>query len=98
MDTPMLHIEIDKDGVPRTLTKGVKVKMIVQKYLFANEDPVEIAQHYGISLADVHAAFAYYYDNKQAMDADFEEKEALLQKIGISGEELKRRIRSRSQP
>lgn len=38
--------------------------------------PEEIANNYGhLSLAQVHAALAYYYANKGEMDADLEAEE-----------------------
>jgi uncharacterized protein (DUF433 family) len=95
MDAPVIHILLDEDGTPRTINKHVKVQMIVQKHLFAGETLPEIAAHYGLELADVHAALSYYYDNKAAMDADFERKETLLKEVGISGADLKKTILQR---
>jgi uncharacterized protein (DUF433 family) len=95
MDAPVLHILIDAEGIPRTINRRVKVKMIVQKHLFAGEPLWDIANHYGIELSDVHAALAYYYDNREQMDADFERSEALLKEVGVSGEELKAKIQQR---
>jgi uncharacterized protein (DUF433 family) len=95
MDTPHLHILIDDDGIPRTIHRRVKVKMIVQRHIFANEPLTSIAEHYGLDMADVHAAMAYYYDNKEAMDADFERMEALTKQFGVSGAELEAKIRQR---
>ena len=56
-------IYLDDNGTPRTVNRGVKVHMIAQKHLFAGDSIDVVAEHYGITLADVHAALAYYYDN-----------------------------------
>jgi uncharacterized protein (DUF433 family) len=42
----------------------VKVSMIAQRHLKAGETVEAIAAQYGITLADVYAALAYYYDNR----------------------------------
>ena len=92
MDAPVTHILIDESGTPRTINRRVKVKMIIQKHLAGGEGFQDIAAHYGIDLADVHAAMAYYYDNKAAMDADFVRAEALVKEVGVSEAELKEKI------
>ena len=45
MNTPVLHIEIDPDGVPRTINRGVKVKMIAQQHN-AGASVEAIAEHF----------------------------------------------------
>lgn len=95
MNAPVSHIMIDAQGVPRTLQRRVKVKMIVQRYLFAEEALDLIAADYGLSLADVHAALAYYYDNQTAMDVAFAEDETLIKQYGVDGATLKARALKR---
>ena len=97
MDIPILHIRIDDDGIPRTINGFVKVSMIVQKHIFADETLPDIADHYRISLSDVHAALAYYYDNRNEMDAAFERNATLLKEVGVSGADLKAKILKRMQ-
>ncbi len=75
MDVPVLHIELDEQGTPRTINRRVKVRMIAQKHLQAGEPVEAIAEHYGITVADVYAALVYYYDNR----ASFEQHERDLQ-------------------
>ena len=95
MEAPVIHITIDDDGVARTINRHVKVKMIIQRHLFADEPLQDIADYYGISLADTYAAMTYYYDNKAFIDAQFEEAEALAKEYGVSGAELKAKIQER---
>ena len=38
----------------------------------------EIASDYGLSLGDVHAALAYYYDRREAIDARAAADDALV--------------------
>lgn len=91
---PIMLIQIDDDGHARTVNRRVKVHMIALKHRYG-ETIEAIAEHYGISLADVHAALTYYHDNKEAMDAETARKEALARELGVSGEELRMKIEQR---
>ena len=95
MVAPVIHILVDETGLACTINRRVKVKMIVQRHLVAGETLPTLAEHYGIDLADVHAALAYYYDNQAAIDAELARDEALLHEVGVSGEELKASIQGR---
>lgn len=95
MIAPVIHILIDDEGIARTINRRVKVKMIVQKLLVGGETPPAIADHYGIDLADVHAALVYYYDNQAAMDAEFARGESLIQQVGVAGAKLAAQIQQR---
>jgi uncharacterized protein (DUF433 family) len=90
------HIEIVQ-GVARTVNKHIKVKMIASKHLVAGETIDEIAGHYGITRADVHAALTYYYDNQEAFDEIARANEALLKEHGVKAEEHIAQIRARQQ-
>jgi len=95
MNNPVEHIQIDEDGVPRTINKNVKVKMIASKFLYADESAEDIAEHYGIAVSDVYAALAYYYDNKDEYDERERENMAYVKKHGISTEEHLAQLRAR---
>ena len=41
----------------------------------------EIGTEYGLSLADVYAALAYYYDNQVEIDAQMRESEAFVEAL-----------------
>lgn len=68
MQVPTTFILIDDDGHPRTINKRVKVHMIAKKHRYG-VTPVDIAQHYQITLADVYGALAYYHANRADFDA-----------------------------
>lgn len=61
MKPPIEHITIEGDA-PRTRNRNVKVRMIAQMHFDAGGSVDEIAEHYGITVADVYAALAYYFD------------------------------------
>ena len=65
-----------KGGSPRIAGTGVTVKRIAGWHSLGMA-PEEIAAEYGhLTLAQVHAALAYYYANRQEVDADLEDEAA----------------------
>ena len=89
------HIFMDDKGVARTVNRRVKVKMIGEKHIYAGESAVEIAEHYGIDLADVHAALTHYYDHRAEYEKRSDENQRLLHENGQSGREVIRRLRQK---
>ena len=69
------QIEIDSKGVARIAGTGYKVRMIVQERIFCGSSPEEIhEQHPDLTMAQIHCAFAYYYENQAQMDEEIERK------------------------
>ena len=75
------HIEITPGtcgGKPRIAGHRIKVQDVAIWYEEMNLSPHEIIDRYPtITLSDVHAALAYYYDNKQAIQQQIQEDERL---------------------
>lgn len=88
------HIEV-QDGIPRTRNRRVKVKMIATKYLDSGESVEDIAAHYGISLADVHAALAYYFDHQETFEEIERRNQVLGEKYGVQSDAHLAELRSR---
>ncbi len=95
MNAPLEHIEL-VEGSPRTRNGNVKVRMIAQKHLIAGETLAEIAEHYGITLSDVHAAMSYYYDNQAEFERQYREIEAQLEAAKRDSAERLARLRTRA--
>jgi len=71
MKTLDAHIEITKGisgGKPRISGHRITVQNIVIWHERMGMDADEIAIEYGLTLSDVFAALAYYYDNKEDVD------------------------------
>jgi uncharacterized protein (DUF433 family) len=68
------HIWLDDRGVAWVDDTNTKVIEIVLDKMAHGSSPEEIAdQHYGqLSLAQIHAALAYYYDHQAAFNAEIE--------------------------
>jgi len=79
------HIKITPDvcgGKPCIAGHRIRVQDIVIDYEFLSMSPEEILSAYpGITLADVHAALAYYYDNKEEINQFIQEEEEFYRKM-----------------
>ena len=69
-------IEIDEKGVAWVGDTNTKVIEVVLDKIAHGWSPEEIFfQHYGdLSLAQIHAALAYYYDHQSELDAEIERR------------------------
>jgi uncharacterized protein (DUF433 family) len=71
--TVTAHIYLDERGVAWIDDTNVKVIEVVLDKLAHGWSPEEIHfQHSYLSLAQIHAALSYYYDNQQTFDATIE--------------------------
>jgi uncharacterized protein (DUF433 family) len=71
MDTDSSHIEVTPGvagGKPRIAGHRITVQNIVIWHEQLGRSADEIATEYGLSLADVYAALAYYFDHRQEID------------------------------
>ncbi len=72
------HIEISPDiafGKPRIAGHRITVQDIVIWHDRMGHCADEIATDYNLSLADVHAALAYYFDHREEIDRSMREGE-----------------------
>lgn len=82
---PTVHIRVDKSGVAWIDDTKTKVVEVIRDHLAYGYSPEEIHLQYPhLSLAQVHAAFAYYYDHQAVLDADLERR---LQRVQALREE-----------
>jgi uncharacterized protein (DUF433 family) len=58
------------NGRPRIDGHRISVSDVVNLHVRLNAPVSEIAEDYGLSLAQVHAALAYYYDHRAEIDAE----------------------------
>jgi uncharacterized protein (DUF433 family) len=65
------HITL-QDGEGRISGKEhLKAEMVARMVVDGDHSIDEVAEHYGLSLGEVHAAVAYYYDNQAELDAAY---------------------------
>lgn len=59
-----------RNGRPCIAGTGLRVTDIMMASIYHMQTPDELAVGFGISLAQVHAALAYYYEHQAELDAD----------------------------
>jgi len=92
------HIALRENGTPYIAGKGVKVAYIANLFTQQNWSVESIADEHDLTVADVHAALAYYYDHKNEIDSVLKEGDDLAKQIGTSIEDMRRRIEDRMPP
>jgi uncharacterized protein (DUF433 family) len=81
-------IEIDPQGVAWLTGTNSKVIEVVLDKLAYGWSPEEIHfQHPGISLAQIHAALSYYYENKAQMDAEIARQRQDVERLAAAQRE-----------
>ncbi len=75
------YIEISPNvvgGKPHIAGHRITVQNIVIWHEWMGQSADEIATDYDLSLAEVYAALAYYYDHQTEIDRDIQESEAFV--------------------
>jgi uncharacterized protein (DUF433 family) len=78
------HIEISPHvvgGKPHIAGHRITVQNIVIWHEWMGQSADEIATDYGLSLAEVYASLAYYYDHQAEIDKDIQESEAFVEAL-----------------
>lgn len=78
------HIETRPDiagGKPRITGHRITVRDIVIWHERLGKSVDEIASDYGLTLADVHAALAYYFDHRADIDKDMADGQAFAESL-----------------
>ncbi len=75
-------------GKPRIAGRRITVQDIVIWHEWMGLSADEIATDYDLSLAEIYAALAYYYNNPQEIDQSIKDSQALV-------EEMKKKIPSK---
>ena len=81
-----------RNGRPCIAGTTLEVAVIAVAKVVGGQEPEEIAADYDLSLSQVYSALAYYYENKQEIDATIYQRRQLAQSLKEA------RIGSRHQP
>ena len=82
--TPMPHIWLDERGRAWIDDTNVKVIEVVLDKLGADRltpDEIYEAHDHYLSLAQIHAAFTYYYDHQAEFDAEIERQSRMVEEL-----------------
>jgi uncharacterized protein (DUF433 family) len=78
------HVEITPGvcgGKPRITGRRITVQNIATCCVRLGLSPDEVAQQYDITLADVHAALAYYFDHRDEIDRSIADDELFVETL-----------------
>jgi uncharacterized protein (DUF433 family) len=76
------HIVFDKKGVPHIKGTTTKVIEVAKDLLAHGWSPEEMHyQHSYLTMGQIHAALAYYWDHREELDADIERREREVEQI-----------------
>lgn len=76
------HIEITPGvcgGKPRIAGHSIKVQHVAMWHLRDGLSLNVIAEEHGLSLADVYAALAYYFDHREVIDQQIAEEQRFIE-------------------
>jgi uncharacterized protein (DUF433 family) len=68
-------------GKPRLEGRRVSVLQVAELVFDSGDDPATVADQLDLSLADVHEALAYYYDNVEEMETHRRRREELVDSL-----------------
>lgn len=78
-----------KNGQPIVSGTNIRVVDVVASFIYRGLSPEELSESFRLTLGQVYAVLAYYYDHKADVDAWFdkydEEVEALKQELEKQG-------------
>ena len=102
-DRPSLeHIEISPGvcgGKPCVKGHRIKVQHVVVWHERMGKTADEIvSEHPGLTLADVHAALAYYWDHREQIDSDIREGREFADKLRNGAPSVFNKVRQRNAP
>lgn len=81
-----------RSGRPCVAGTSLEVSVIAIAKIVHQQSPEEIAADYDLSLPQVYAALAYYYDHKPEIDATIQERRKFAQQM------KEKQVGSRHQP
>jgi uncharacterized protein (DUF433 family) len=85
VEAPIQHISLDERGIAYITGTRIKVASIVVDALTWGLTPREIQENYPqLSLAQIHAALAYYYDHQTEIDTQLATWDAEYEQLRLA--------------
>jgi uncharacterized protein (DUF433 family) len=85
VQTPAAYIEATPDvagGRPRVSGTRIKVSEIARRHVHGEQSPDEIVEAFPhLTLAQVHAALAYYYENLDEIEAELRQQDEFVAEL-----------------
>jgi uncharacterized protein (DUF433 family) len=74
-----------RSGRPIIAGTTLRVQDVAAHHIYRHYTPDELSYQLGITLAQVHAALAYYYEHKDEIERQIEEDDRLIQEAKEAG-------------
>jgi uncharacterized protein (DUF433 family) len=78
---PLDYIEVDDRGVAKLIGTRTKVMQIVMDQMLGYSPEQMREEHPHLSLAQIHAALAYYHAHKDQVDAQIEDSRRFVEQM-----------------
>ena len=86
ISTEYKYVELNEKGIPIIAGTAMKVVEIVEAQLAYAWSPEELHfQHPYLTMSQIHSALAYYWDHREALDADIEQREKYAEQFLFPG-------------
>jgi uncharacterized protein (DUF433 family) len=85
------HIEVDagiRGGKPCIIGTRIAVSDVVLMHLRLGQSLEQIAGHYDVPLAALHATMTYYYDHRAEIDQAMQEEDATIEALRAAAPSL----------
>lgn len=89
------HIEIRDGKAYIAGREALKAEMVARMVVDGEYSVQETMEHYELSAGEVHAALAYYYDNRAELDLAREKQGQRIEKYALNASEHLQELRSR---
>ena len=92
------HIELNQAGVPTIAGTTMKIAELVVEQMAYGWSPEELHfQHPYLTLGQIHSALAYYWDHREEIDRDIEQRLARVDQVrqSAAASSLVTRLRSK---
>lgn len=81
-ETGYQHVVLDEAGIPHIAGTTMKViELILDQTAYGWSAEELRFQHPYLSLGQIHSALAYYWDHKEALDADIARRQELVAEL-----------------
>lgn len=64
---------VERDGEARVADRGhLKAEYVARMHVDGGRSIEYVMEHYGLTRAQVHAVLAYFYENQEVLDAEYD--------------------------
>jgi hypothetical protein len=75
----------------------LKAEMVARMYVGTDYEIEDVMKQYNLTASEVHSAIAYYYDNQEMLDVDYDHTIADIRENAMTLGKFKAKIKARQQ-